>query len=172
MAPTSITLDELFASVTIPEELKGARVYNVKANSADRTIELTLYSEKLLPYEMIEQFKKVAMEQCNLSSLIIRVKYNGLSLAAIDLNTYFENLVFYVNSMVKGISGLFADSSCSLTDGVLSVKCLYGTSLLSDSGCDKLMEKLIMAQLGENVKVELIDELDPEQFEQMQQDAI
>ena len=172
MSPTPITLDELFASVSIPEELKGARVYNVKANSAERTIELTLYAEKLLPYETIEQFKKEAMEQCNLTGLIIRVKYNGLSLAAIDLDKYFDNLVFYVNSMVKGVSGLFADSTCCFEDGVLKVKCLYGTSLLSDSGCDKLMEKLVMSQLGESIKVELVDEFDPGQFEQMQQDAI
>lgn len=106
MSPTPITIDELFAAVDVPEEISGARVYNVKASAADRTLELTLYAEKLLPYEVIENFKETAMSECNLNSLIIRVKYNGLTLANIDLDRYFNNLIFYVNAMVKGVSSL------------------------------------------------------------------
>lgn len=172
MSPTPITLEELFASVPIPDELKGARVYNVKASASERTLELTLYAEELLPFEVIEDFKELAMAECKLNSLIIRVKYSGLSLAAINIDKYYKNLIFYVSSMVKGVSGLFSDSSCTFADGVLSVKCLYGTSLLLESGCDRLMEKLVMSQLGEHVTVELIDEFDEEQFNKMQQEAL
>ena len=49
MSPTPVTIDELFATIQVPEELSGARIYNVKASAIDRTLELTLYSEKLLP---------------------------------------------------------------------------------------------------------------------------
>lgn len=172
MSPTPVTIDELFATIQVPEELSGARIYNVKASAIDRTLELTLYSEKLLPCWIIEDFKEMASEECNLSSLIIRVKYEGLSLASIDIDEYFRNLVFYVNAMVKGVSSLFTDSTCKYENGVLKVTCLYGTALLEEAGCDKLMEKLVLSQIGETVKVELIDNFSEEQFETMQQEAI
>ncbi|MBQ6998925.1 MAG: PolC-type DNA polymerase III [Clostridia bacterium] len=172
MSPTPITIDELFATVDVPEEISGARVYNVKASATDRTLELTLYAEKLLPYETIEDFKETAMRECNLVSLIIRVKYHGLSLASIDLNRYWSNLIFYVNAMVKGVSSLFTDSECGYENGILKITCHYGTALLAESGCDRLIEKLVLAQLGESVKVELVDVFSEEQFEQMQQEAL
>jgi len=172
MSPTPLTLSELFAKITVPEEIAQARVYNVKASATDRTLDLTLYATELLPYEIIEDFKESAMVQCNLKSLIIRVKYHGLSLATIDLERYWKNLIFYVNATVKGVSSLFADSSLSYENGVLKVKCVYGTNLLEESGCGKIIEKLVLAQLGENVEVELIDTFSQEQFEKMQQEAI
>lgn len=172
MSPTPITLEELFSAVDVPEELSGARVYNVKASAAERTLELTLYSERLLPYEIIEEFKAKAIDDCNLRSLIIRVKYNGLSLEGIDLDKYYHNLIFYVNAMVKGVSSLFADSTCAYEDGVFSVTCKYGIALLSEACCDRLMEKLILSQLGESVRVEFIDDFTEEQFDIMQQEAL
>lgn len=57
-------------------------------------------------------------------------------------------------------------------NGVMRITCRYGTALLAEAGCDRLMEKLVLAQLGETVKVELIDDFSEDQFEQMQQDAL
>ena len=133
MSPTPVTIDELFALIDVPEELSGAKIYNVRASATDRTLELTLYSDKLLPYEVIEDFKAKAMAECNLASLIIRVKYDGLSLADIDIDKYYHNLIFYVNAMVRGVSSLFTDSTCTYEDGTLSVNCIYGTALFEEN---------------------------------------
>ncbi len=172
MSPTPLTLSELFGKITVPESIAGARVYNIKANADKRALDITLYDEELIPYDIIEDFKAMAMEEFNLSGLIMRVKYNGLSLASIDLDKYWKNLIFYVNATVKGVSSLFTDSSCSYENGVLRVNCKYGTNLLEESGCGKIIEKLVYAQLGEQVTVELVDSFSEEQFEKMQAEAI
>ncbi len=172
MSPTPLTLSELFAKIDVPEEISGARVYNIKASAIDRTLDITLYSEELLPYELIEDFKEKAATESNLNSLVIRVKYEGLSLATVDIDRYWRNLIFYVSATVKGVSGLFTDSTCKYENGVLKITCKYGIHLLSESGCDRIIEKLVLAQLGEHIKAEFIDEFSDEQFMEMQAEAI
>ena len=85
MAPTNITVGELFAKLKAPDEIASARVYNIKASALDRSLDITLFMDEIIPYEIIEDFKERAMEVNNLHGLIIRVKYNGLSLARINL---------------------------------------------------------------------------------------
>ncbi len=172
MSPTNLTLSQLFAKIDVPEIIAEARVYNIKASAIDRTLDITLYAEELLPFELIEEFKEKAATESNLNSLIIRVKYEGLSLMTIDLDRYWKNLIFYVSATVGGVSGLFTDSTCRYENGVLKITCKYGIHLLTESGCDKIIEKLVLAQLGESVKAEFIDEFTEEQFIEMQQEAI
>lgn len=172
MSPTNLTLSQLFAKIDVPETISEALVYNIKASAIERTLDITLYATELLPYELIEEFKEKAATESNLNSLIIRVKYEGLSLMTIDLDRYWKNLIFYVSATVGGVSGLFTDSTCRYENGVLKITCKYGVHLLTESGCDRIIEKLVFAQLGETVKAEFIDEFTEEQFAEMQQEAI
>ena len=57
MSPTSIKLEDIFKGTEIPSELSSLYIYSSEANSNERTMAITLLSESLIPYKVIEDFK-------------------------------------------------------------------------------------------------------------------
>ena len=172
MSPTTVTLASLFAGIHIPPELADLKLYNVRANAADRTMELTLYSEELIPYAAIEAVKEEAQRKFDLQRLVIKVKYENVLLSDVDLPLYYENLVFYVNTLAPGVRSLLTDSTAQLREGVLYVRCRYGTEMLLEKGCGQLLEKLIFSQLGERVQVKFVDVSEEDGLEKLQAETL
>lgn len=172
MSPTTVTLDTLFRGISIPPELASLKIYDVHASAASRKMELTLYSETLIPYGLIETVKQEAQQAFDLNSLVIKVKYENMALADVDLPRYYENLVFYVNTMVPGVRSLLTDSTAAFREGVLYVRCKYGTGMLTDTGCGTLMEKLVFTQLGERVQVKFVDDSTEDELERRQAETL
>lgn len=172
MSPTTYTLASLFTGIAIPPELADLKIYHVRASAADRTMELTLYSEEIIPYAIIEAVKEEAQRKFDLHSLVIKVKYENIRLCDVDLTLYYENLVFYVNSMVPGVRQLLTGSAADFREGVLYVRCRYGTGMLADAGCDKLLEKLVFSQLGERIQVKFVDISEEDGLEKLQAETL
>ena len=133
MSPTNIKLSDIFKGYDIPSELSEVCIYTTDASSADRSMTVTVTSETIIPYEVIEDFKKGVAEKYNLSSFLLKIKYINISLESIDINLYYSNLIFYVNELIRGVRHLFLDSTCEYADGVFTVHCKYGTQMLSES---------------------------------------
>ncbi|MBE7030857.1 MAG: PolC-type DNA polymerase III [Ruminococcaceae bacterium] len=170
MSPTNLTLDEIFKGVPVPAELEGVRIYDVNANAQARKMELTIFSDTLISYLPIEEFKRAAAEKYNLNELIIKVKYADLTIDEVDVGVYYENLVFYVNAIVPGVRHLFADSRSTYADGVMRIYCKYGTQMLEDRNISALLARLVNTQLGDTITVELIDESAENALSEMQQE--
>ena len=114
MSPTTLKLDKLFANAVIPEQLSDVTVYNTNANSNDRTMIVTVCSEKLIPYDVIEEFKSYIKEKYSLNLFLLKVKYINKTISELGVEDYYKNLVFYVNEVINGVRHLFLDSTARL----------------------------------------------------------
>ena len=165
MSPTSLKLENIFAETVIPAELKDALVYSTSGNAAERTMVITVASQKLIPYDIIENFKNYIKSKFSLNSFLLKVKYVDTTLEELGVDAYYRNLVFYVNEVINGVRHLFLDSTASYEDGVLTVSCRYGVDLLNKMDCADTIKRLILAQVGETVEVVFADNSDAEEFD-------
>ena len=167
MSPTNVKLCDVFKGIDIPKELSQVCILTTDANSSERTMSVTVTSDKLIPYEIIEEFKKFVTQKYSLSSFVLKVKYPSLSLDTIDIDTYYTNLIFYVNELIPGVRHIFSDSTADYADGVFTIHCKYGTQMLENSNCSDMLKKIVMAQLGEKADFVFCDEQDMEQIEKL-----
>ena len=172
MSPTNVKLCDVFKGIDIPKELSQVCILTTDANSSERTMSVTVTSDKLIPYEIIEEFKKFVTQKYSLSSFVLKVKYPSLSLDTIDIDTYYTNLIFYVNELIPGVRHIFSDSTADYADGVFTIHCKYGTQMLENSNCSDMLKKIVMAQLGEKADFVFCDEQDMEQIEKLMKDAL
>ncbi len=172
MSPTNVKLCDIFKDFEIPKELSDVLIYSTDANSKERTMSVTVNSDKLIPYEIIEEFKKSVVKKYALASFVLKVKYPSLSLDTIDTSIYYSNLIFYVNELIPGVRHIFKDSTADYENGTFTIHCKYGTEMLSLSNCGDMLKKIVMAQLGEKTEFVFCDEKDDAQIEKLMQDAL
>ncbi len=165
MSPTTLKLENIFGDTVIPAELADALVYNTSGNASERTMVITVASDKLIAYDIIENFKEYIKNKFRLNSFLLKVKYINTNLEQLGVDAYYKNLVFYVNEVINGVRHLFLDSSASLEEGVLTVSCRYGVDLLNKMQCGDTIKRLIAAQIGESVEVVFVDDSDVEEYD-------
>jgi len=158
MSPTTLKLENLFANAVIPQELSDVTVYNTNANSNDRTMTVTVCSQKLIPYDVIEEFKSYIKQKYALNQFLLKVKYLNKTVSELGVNEYYKNLVFYVNEVINGVRHLFLDSIARLMKNTLYISCRYGTDMLHDMKCGETISRIILAQTGENISVVFEDD--------------
>ncbi len=172
MAPTNYKLDSIIKDVKIPDELADCFIYSTNASSANRKMEVTVVSDHLVGYEIIEDYKKEVRQRYNLSEFILRIKYENLTIDDINIDDYYKNLVFYVNEIISGVRHLFVQSRAEYENGVLKIHCRCGVDMLNSLDCAKTMEKLIKSQLKSDVEVVFVDESNPEETERLKAEAL
>ena len=172
MSPTSIKLEDIFKGTEIPSELSSLYIYSSEANSNERTMSITLLSESLIPYGVIEDFKALIQAKFSLSKFILRVKYQNLTLDTIDTDLYISNLIFYVNELIPGVRHLFQDSTADYENGTFTIHCKYGTQMLESTKCEEMLKRLVNAQLGCNAEFVFLDERDEEHIEHLMEKTL
>ena len=172
MSPTNLRLSNIFSDAIIPEALTDSVIFDTKANAAERTMTITIASEVLIPYDIIEEFKKYIREKYNLVSFLLKVKYIDTDPETLGIEGYYKNLVFYINEVVPGVRHLFLDSAAELNEGVLTIHCKYGVGMLADMKCADTLKRLVYAQTGCNVEVEFIDESDMVEYEKALEETL
>ncbi len=172
MSPTSLKLCDIFKGFEIPEALCDVHIFSTDADSQKRSMNITVTSEKIIEYLVIEDFKAKVKEKYNLSSFILKVKYQGISLDDIDISLYYSNLIFYVNELIPGVRHIFHESSADYKDKVFTVHCKYGTESLYSSNCGDMLKKIVKAQTGEDVEFVFSDEKNEEEIEKLMQDSL
>ncbi len=165
-------LENLIKGVPVPEALRNAVIFGTNASSSERRMELTVASEELIPYEVIEDYKKAVSEKYNLSEFILRVKYENITIDDIDIDLYYKNLVFYVNEIIGGVRHLFLNSRADFADGRLLIHCMYGVDMLKSLDCANTIKRLVKAQLKADIEVEFLDEMDTERLNQLHEEAL
>ena len=148
MSPTNVKLGDIFKGVEIPDELSEVLIYQTSANSAERSMVITVAAKNVIPYGVIEDFKKLVCRKFNLSGFIMRVKYFDIDISAIDMGLYFSNLIFYVNELIPGVRHIFIDSYADFADGKFTVHCKYGTNMIEQTNCADMMKRLVKSQLN------------------------
>ena len=151
-------LEDLIKDIEVPKELKDTTIFKTDANSEKRSMEVTLVSYDLVPYDIIEEYKKTVCLRYGLSEFILRIRYENLSIEDIDIDVYYKNLVFYVNEIIGGVRHLFLNSRAEYSDGVFTIHCMYGVDMLGVLNCAETIKKLIKAQLKADVEVVFKDE--------------
>ncbi len=172
MSPTNVKLTDIFKGADIPRELSDVYIYSSEANSADRTMSITVLSSELIDYKIIESFKEQICRQYSLSKFILRVKYQDLDLYSIDTNLYYSNLIFYVNELIPGVRHIFQDSTADFADGTFTIHCKYGIQMLSATNCEEMLKRLVKSQLGCNADFVFLDESDDEELERLKADTL
>ncbi|MBQ7901533.1 MAG: PHP domain-containing protein, partial [Clostridia bacterium] len=172
MSPTTLKLENIFGDTVIPPELADALVYSTNGNASERTMVITVASDKLIAYDIIEDFKKYIKNKFKLNSFLLKVKYINTSLEQLGVEEYYKNLVFYVNEVINGVRHLFLDSSASLEDGVLTISCRYGVDLLNDMQCGDTIKRLVASQTGETVDVVFEDNSSREEYDQALEETL
>ena len=172
MSPTNLKLENVFPDASVPEELKDALLFDTKASASDRKMVVTVSSETLINYKVIEDFKSYIKTKYNLNEFLLKVKYTDTTVSLLGVDEYYSNLVFYVNEIVHGVRHLFIDSRAELNDTVLTIHCRYGIDMLNQLKCNEIIKKLITAQTGENIDVEFQDDSSQEEIEKVQQEIL
>ena len=172
MSPTTAKLSDLFKGIEIPEELSDVFIYSTDANSVERTMTVTVLSEKIIPYGIIENFKEKIIDIYKLSGFILRVKYQNVDINNIDINLYYSNLIFYVNEMIPGVRHIFQNSSADFSDNTFTVHCKYGIQMIDGTNCEQLLKKIVMSQLGCNVDFVFLDECDEKEIERLKEESL
>lgn len=172
MSPTNYKLENLIKDVEVPPDLKDTVIYSTNAVSAERKMEVTVVSESLVGYKVIEDYKSEVCRRCRLNEFILRIKYENLTIDDIDISQYYTNLVFYVNEIIGGVRHLFAGSSAEYRDGVFTIHCLYGVDMLNELNCADIISRLIKSQLKAEVEVVFEDDSDPEAMERKKEEEL
>ena len=172
MSPTNIKLENVFTGASVPDELKNAVIYDTKASASDRKMTVTIASDSLINYGVIEKFKQYIKDKYSLNEFILKVKYIDVTLEDLGVSEYYGNLVFYVNEVVKGVRHLFLDSTADFDGKTLTIHCKYGTVMLKQLKCDAVIKKLVNLQTGINVEVEFCDDLTGEDIEKMHRETL
>jgi len=172
MSPTNVKLCDIFKGFDIPSELNDVCILSTDANSSERTMDITVTSDTIIPYGIIENFKKDVVKKYSLSSFVLRVKYPELSLSSIDTDNYYQNLIFYVNELIPGVRHIFSDSFCEYSDGTFTIHCKYGTQMLENSNAADMLKKIVMAQIGEKAEFIFCDDSNEEEIEKLMQDTL
>jgi len=172
MSPTNVKLSDLFKDVEISEELSNTYIYKTDANQAERTMDITVISSEIIPYGVIEDFKALVCEKYRLNKLVLRVKYQNVDINGIDINLYYNNLIFYVNELVPGVRHVFTESYCEFEDMTFKVHLKYGVEMLKNANCEDLMKRLVMSQLGASVEFNFIDESSKDDLARMQAETL
>ncbi len=165
-------LENLIKDVVIPAELQGAVIFKSDANPDERRMEITIVSKELIPYDVIENYKSLVCKEYALNEFILRVRYENLSIENIDIDTYYKNLVFYVNEIIGGVRHLFLDSRAEYKNGVFTIFCKYGVDMLYSLNCPQTIKKLIMAQLSSDVEVVFVDEFTDEKRQSLYEEEL
>ena len=160
-------LEDLIKDIEVPKELKDTTIFKTDANSEKRSMEVTLVSYDLVPYDIIEEYKKTVCLRYGLSEFILRIRYENLSIEDIDIDVYYKNLVFYVNEIIGGVRHLFLNSRAEYSDGVFNIHCMYGVDMLGVLNCAETIKKLIKAQLKADVEVVFKDESSEEERQKL-----
>ncbi len=172
MSPTSLKLSDIFKDIEIPQELDNTYIYKTDANSNERSMDITLSTSEIIPYDVIEEFKKHILSRYSLNKFVLRVKYTDIDFDSFNYELYYENLVFYVNELIPGVRHIFTDSSAEYKDGTLYVYLKYGTEVLENSKCKEYMKRLSLSQLGRDIEFEFVDKKDDEKIKQMRDNAL
>ena len=172
MSPTNYKLENLIQGVSVPDELKDTVIYSTNAAAQERRMEVTVVSNALVGFDIIEDYKKAVCEKYNLNDFILRIRYENLTIENVDIDAYYKNLVFYVNEIIKGVRHLFTDSSAEYNDGVLLIHCKYGVEMLNSLNCAETIKKLIKTQLKSDVEVVFSDEFDIEEMEKQKEEEL
>ncbi len=172
MSPTSLKLSDIFKDVEISAELNDALIFKTDANQAERSMDITITDTKIIPYGVIEDFKAAVCEKYNLNRFVLRVKYVDVDINSIDIDLYYNNLIFYVNELIPGLRHIFTNSTAEFEDGLFKVHLKYGIEMLKGKNCEDMMKRLCLSQLGANAEFEFIDDSDEDQLEKMQEETL
>ncbi|MBQ4630787.1 MAG: PolC-type DNA polymerase III [Clostridia bacterium] len=172
MSPTNVKLSDVFPNCEIPEELSDVCIYTTDANATERTMSVTVQATDIIPYGVIENFKKYIAEKYALSSFVLKVRYQDLDIADIDTNLYYSNLIFYVNELIPGVRHIFQDSFADFSNNTYTVHCKYGIQMIEATGCEEMLKRLVQSQLGCSVDFVFVDECNPEEIEKLKEESI
>ncbi|MBE7053550.1 MAG: PolC-type DNA polymerase III [Ruminococcaceae bacterium] len=167
-----LNLGDIFTSVNVPIPLKDIKVLSVNANKEEKSVSVVILTKKVIEYAIIENYKEEVKRAENLNSLVIKLKYDNVKLEEIAGKKYFENLMFYVNTLSPGTDNLFIDSDWEYENGKITVRCKNGLEMINATHCKDLIKKLVLAQVGQNVEVEFIDEYDVEKYLKQRQEIV
>ena len=172
MSPTNVKLSDIFTGIEIPEELNENYILKTDADSQNRSMEITLSTERIIPYAIIEDFKRLVVEKFNLSKFVLRVKYSNVDFDKFDYDLYYQNLVFYVNELIPGVRHAFTDSTAKYSSGKYTISLKYGTELVKNTKCADFMQRIVTSQLGCAMEFEFVDDLDTEAINQLRKAAM
>ncbi len=158
-------LENLIKDVEVPKQLADTVIFKTDANSSERKMEVTVVSHELVPYDVIEEYKKEVCSRYGLSEFILRVRYEDLTIEDIDIEAYHKNLIFYVNEITGGVRHLLLDSFAEYKEGIFTVHCMYGVDMLNTLDCANTMQRLIKAQLKSDVTVVFADDCNKDEQE-------
>mgnify|MGYP004648225013 CR=1 FL=1 len=153
MSPSTVSLNQIFDSVFVPPQLKELKILKADYDKEKKYAEIILFSDKIVDYKIIEDYKNDVLQRFEFDKLAIKIKYD-LDIEECDKEILFDNLLFYVNTLCPGAQQLLAGSAWRLSDGkTIEIDCKNGTSLLYKLKCDNLIKRLVQTQFAKNVSV-------------------
>ncbi len=157
--------DKFFTSIfpDIPdnlifEDLKNARIENVKYKKKSKVMEMTMLIENSIDLDMLSKLENYIIESLGLKSVDIKLKYISSDNIKTVNDIDFDNLFRYVMQKHPVIKGLLNKYELLLENDNISIKLdLKSKEILEIKKIDKLIQDLINQNYGIKSKVSFID---------------
>ena len=172
MSPSTVSLNEIFDGVFVPIQLKNLKILKADYDKDQKSAEIILFSDKIIDYKIIENYKNDVLSHFPFDKLNIKIKYD-MELADAEQNVLFDNLTFYVNTLCPGAQQLLNGSTWHF-DGAnnLEIDCKSGVTMLYKLKCDVLIKRLIATQFSKNVDVTFNDLSNEEEYQKAREEII
>ena len=165
MSPSTVSLNEIFDGVFVPVQLKNLKILKADYDKDQKSAEIILFSDKIIDYKIIENYKDDVLSHFPFDKLNIKIKYD-MELADAEQDVLFDNLTFYVNTLCPGAQQLLNGSKWHFEGANnLEIDCKSGVTMLYKLKCDILIKRLIATQFSKNVDVAFNDLSNEEEYQ-------
>ncbi len=121
---------------------------------------------RLIPAQIIEQVE-AALSEAFSTTVEIRLSYEMECSFENQLEAYYENILYTVNSKVALSRGILNGSNWKLDEDRLEIMlATRGSDILRSQGCDRLIEEMIKNSFGKKIRVHFSDCQIDEEFKQ------
>ena len=76
MSPSTVSLNEIFDGVFVPIQLKSLKILKADYDKDRKSAEIILFSDKIIDYKIIENYKNDVLAHFPFERLNIKIKYD------------------------------------------------------------------------------------------------
>lgn len=152
---------EVFSDVMLDKEahdyFKEVTIENLGVFKKSGKLNIKASSTNLIPSAVTQRVEQ-ALTNAFSMTVEISLSFNIDIPFEEALKSYWESIIYIINSQIALSRGILNNSEWELQDGQLNVKlATIGKKILKAQGCDRLMEEIIQNSFGQEVLVKFVD---------------
>lgn len=151
-----------FVRGNVARQLMEAPIHHIDAKREKRQITVELHPQERIPQKEILRVEQQIMKEADLSLFEIMTRYRPELFCCESM----EDIIHELKKRGYPANGIFEGSQQTLENGCLTIELQHGGyQLITDSGCDQAIKRVISEQYGLSVDVKFDGVLDLDENE-------